>query len=173
MGGNRILIIDDDPSLRRVLADILKLRGFEPLVAGNGSEGLALLGEAPVNLVLIDLGLPDISGIDLLKRVKADHPVTEVIILTGNATLDSAIEATNRGAFSYLLKPYDIDQLLLNIQRALEKQRAEESIAQHSVELEKSNAALKIIYEISLAISRTIDLDRLLSDVLLALAETR
>jgi PAS domain S-box-containing protein len=135
MGRTRILIIDDDPNLRSTLADVLKLRGFELLVAANGEEGLALLGDAPVNLVVIDLGLPDISGIDLLKRVKADHPSTEVIVLTGNATLDSVIEATNSGAFSFLIKPYDMEQLLLNIRRAIEKQEAQEAARENNLRL--------------------------------------
>lgn len=135
MGENRILIIDDDPRLRSVLADILKLRGFEPLVAGNGAKGLALLEEAPVNLVLIDLGLPDIPGIDLLKKVKAKYPSSEVIILTGNASIDSAIEATNNGAFSYLVKPYEIEQLLINIRRAIEKQQAESALKENELRL--------------------------------------
>jgi PAS domain S-box-containing protein len=97
-------------------------------VAGDGAEGLALLEGNSVNLVLTDLGLPDISGIDILAKVKTLYPATQVIILTGSATFDSAVEATNLGAFSYLLKPYDIDQLLLQIQRAIEKQQAEEEL---------------------------------------------
>jgi PAS domain S-box-containing protein len=120
----RILIIDDDPSLRKTLADILRIKGYETLAARDGSEGLALLRENVVNLVLIDLGLPDISGLDVLARVRTEHPSTEAIILTGNATLDSAIEATNRGAFSYLIKPYEMEQLLLLVRRAVEKQQA-------------------------------------------------
>ena len=120
----RILIIDDDPNLRKTLADILRVKGYETLAAKDGSEGLALLGENAVNLALVDLGLPDISGLEVLHRVKAGYPSTEVIILTGNASLDSAIESTNRGAFSYLVKPYEIDQLLLHVRRAVEKQQA-------------------------------------------------
>jgi DNA-binding NtrC family response regulator len=119
----RILIIDDDSGLRKTLADILRLKGFEPLAAKDGTEGLAVLKDNPVDLVLIDLGLPDIAGIDVLKQVKDDYPSTEAIIITGNATLDSAIEATNKGAFSYLQKPYDIDQLILHVRRAIENMR--------------------------------------------------
>lgn len=85
--------------------------------------------------MLIDLGLPDIPGVDILRRVKADHPATEVIVLTGNATLDSAIEATNSGAFSYLVKPYDMEQLLLNIRRAIEKQEAQEAARKNNLRL--------------------------------------
>jgi len=123
MDKTRILIIDDDPNLRRTLADILRVKGYETLAAHDGAEGLAQLRQHAVNLVLIDLGLPDIPGIEVLDMVKADYPAAEAIIITGNATLDSAIEATNRGAFSYLVKPYEIEQLTLHIRRAIEKQQ--------------------------------------------------
>ena len=136
----RILIIDDDPNLRKILADILKFRGFEPYAAGNGAEGLAWLEHNPVSLALIDLGLPDISGIEVLKKVKAAYPTTEIIVLTGNASLDSAIEATNWGAFSYLVKPYEIEQLILNVRRAIEKQWAEKA-------LRKSEECFRKIFE--------------------------
>jgi len=125
---SRILVIDDDIGLRKTLLAILDAKGYETFVAGDGAEGLALLQGNPFNLVLTDLGLPDISGIDILGEVKTLYPATQVIILTGSATFGSAVEATNLGAFSYLLKPYDIDQLLLQIQRAIEKQRAEEEL---------------------------------------------
>lgn len=123
-----ILIIDDDQNQRKTLTDIVAAKGYETLVAADGAAGLAVLQENPVNLVLTDLGLPDISGIDILSKVKTLYPDIQVIILTGIATVDSAVEATNLGAFSYLRKPYDIDQLLLQIQRALEKQRVEEEL---------------------------------------------
>jgi PAS domain S-box-containing protein len=124
----KILFIEDNAGQRRTLFDILKAKGYEMMVAGNGAEGLALLKGNPVNLVLTDLGLPDISGIDILREVKTAYPAIQVIILTGSATFDSAVEATNLGAFSYLLKPYDIDQLLMHIQRAIEKQRVDEEL---------------------------------------------
>ena len=95
-----ILFIEDNAGQRRTLFDILKARGYEMFVAGNGAEGFALLKGNPVNLVLTDLGLPDISGIDILREVKVAYPAIQVIILTGSATFDSAVEATNLGAFS-------------------------------------------------------------------------
>jgi PAS domain S-box-containing protein len=128
MKKNVILVIDDDQNLSKTLFDILNAKGYETFVAGDGTEGLAFLQENPVDLVLTDLGLPDMSGIDILGKVKTIYPAIQVIILTGNATVASAVEATNLGAFSYLLKPYDINQLLLQIQRALEKQRADEDL---------------------------------------------
>lgn len=136
-GKTVILIIDDDPNLRKTLSDILRSKGYEALSAKDGEEGLALLKKDHLNVALIDLKLPDMSGLEVLKRAKADCPSLEAIILTGNASLDSAIEATNKGVFSYLQKPYDIDQLLLHIRRAVEKQQAEEKIREYQGHLEE------------------------------------
>jgi PAS domain S-box-containing protein len=129
MEKTRILIIDDDANLRKTLADILKIKGYEILAAANGADGLAALQERTVHLALIDLGLPDIPGLEVLARVKAESPTTEAIILTGNASLDSAVTATNSGAFSYVVKPYDLDQLLLQIRRAAEKWQIASALA--------------------------------------------
>ncbi len=171
MDRHSVLIIDDDSNLRKTLSDILRAKGFETLAAASGIEGISLLGSRTVNVALLDLGLPDMHGMEILERINSDFPSTETIILTGNATLDSAIEATNRGAFSYLQKPYDLDQLVLNIRRAIEKQEDKERIIRHGRELERINAELKTLYEISLVLNSTIDLDGLLSGVLRALVE--
>ena len=168
----RILIVDDDAHLRQTLAAVLAAKGYEPFTAGSGAEGFALLAERPVDLVLLDLGLPDIPGLEVLARVKDGPAAVQVIILTGNATLASAVEAANRGAFSFLLKPYDIDQLLLQVRRAIEKQQAEEEIRRHNRELQRMNTELKALYEISQAISRSLDMDQLLPQALHALVES-
>lgn len=123
-----VLVIDDDPMLRKTLCDILEAKGFEATSAKNGTEGLAISKQRFFNIAIIDLKLPDLSGLEVMNEIKGNAPSTETIILTGNATMDSAIEATNKGAFSYLVKPYDIEQLLLQIKRALERQLAEEKI---------------------------------------------
>jgi two-component system cell cycle response regulator len=124
-----ILIIDDDRNLRRTLSDILTANEYQTFAVASGTEGLTVLESHCIKLAPVDLDLPDISGIEVLDRIKANTPSTEAIILTGNATLASAIEATNSGAFSYLVKPYDIEQLLVNIRRAIEKGDARENIA--------------------------------------------
>jgi PAS domain S-box-containing protein len=125
---SRVLVIDDDAGQRKTLSDILCAKGYETFVAGDAAQGLALLKGNPVNLVLTDLNLPALSGIDILREVKDAYPAVQVVILTGNSSVDSAVEATNLGAFSYLLKPYDIDQLLLHVRRAIEKQRVDEEL---------------------------------------------
>ncbi len=143
MEKQKVLIIDDDHNLRKSLSDILQLKGYETLAAESGREGLELLRQSSAAVVVIDLGLPDMSGLDGLETVNiADHHA-ESIILTGNASLDSAIEAANRGVFSYLLKPYDTDQVMFHIRRACETYHAREAIAEHGVELEIVNAQLR------------------------------
>jgi DNA-binding NtrC family response regulator len=142
MKKQKILIIDDDPNIRKTLSDILRSKRYEPYAAKDGAGGLALLAKEAINLVLLDLGLPDMPGLEILTSMNSGHPSVQAIILTGNASLDSAIEATNKGAFSYLQKPYDMDQLILHIRRALEKQEAQAEIIRHSVDLEKINTEL-------------------------------
>jgi DNA-binding NtrC family response regulator len=142
MEKKKILVIDDDQNIRKTLSDILKMKGHETFSAQNGKEGKDFMKHTPINLAIIDLGLPDMSGLEVLEWAKAENPFLEAIILTGNASLDSAIEATNKGSFSYLLKPYDIEQLMVHVKRALEKQEARETIARHNMELEKINAQL-------------------------------
>jgi len=131
----RILVIDDDANFRKTLVDILRVKGYEPNAVPNGTEGLAFLAGQAVELAIVDLDLPDISGIEVLTRLKACYPHVEAIILTGNATVDTAMEALNRHAFSYLLKPYDIEFLLLTIRRAIEKQQAESALRDNELRL--------------------------------------
>ncbi|BBI98890.1 hypothetical protein FGKAn22_05830 [Ferrigenium kumadai] len=124
----KILIVDDDPNLRKTLADILTVKGYATAVAANGAEAIAAAEHGIVSLALVDLMLPDMHGLEVMARIKAISPLTEVIILTGHASMDSAIEATGRGAFSYLLKPYQMDELLQNIRHAVERKQAQEEI---------------------------------------------
>lgn len=170
MAKPRILVVDDEQNVRKTLEVILSAKGYEVLTAGDGADGLAYFRKGTINLALIDLGLPDMSGIDVLKSIKRESPSTQAIILTGGATLESAIDATNRGAFSYLRKPYEMDQLLINIRRAIEKQRSEEEIVRTAEELRKSNAELQALYNIATVITKTHDLERLFPDVLASLS---
>ena len=124
----RILVVDDDPNLRKTLADILRIKGYETMIAATGAEAIAALTQASISLALIDLMLPDMNGMEVMERIKADSPLTETIILTGHASMDTAIEATRKGAFSYILKPYQMDDLLLNIRHGVERYQDKEEI---------------------------------------------
>jgi signal transduction histidine kinase/ActR/RegA family two-component response regulator len=118
-----ILVVDDEHDFRTSLADILGSRGYECVVAGTVEEGALQARERRPDLCLIDLKLPDGSGLDLLTRIKELSPHAESVVLTGFASLPSAIKALNLGAFSYLEKPYSVDRLFLTLERALERQR--------------------------------------------------
>lgn len=123
-----ILVVDDDPNLRKTLGDILRIKGYAPIMAGDGTEALAAVAQQAISLALIDLMLPDMHGLEVMARIKAISPLTEVIILTGHASMDTAIEATRQGAYSYLLKPYQMDDLLRAIRQGVERQQAQEEI---------------------------------------------
>ena len=139
------MIIDDDRNMRKSLSDILRVKGYQVLAAESGAEGLALLGQRFVDLALIDLGLPGISGLDVLERMKAASPATEAIVLTGEASVDSAVEAASRGAYSYMLKPYDMGLLLLHVKRALEKQRTEKALRLRQRAIDASSNGIMIV----------------------------
>lgn len=125
---NKILVVDDDPNLRKTLADILRIKDYDAVVAGTGAEAITAAEHEKFSLALIDLMLPDMPGLEVMARIKAISPLTEAIILTGHASMDTAIEATKQGAYSYLLKPYQMDDLLRNIRYGVERQQALEEI---------------------------------------------
>jgi PAS domain S-box-containing protein len=124
----RILILDDDPGLRRTLGDILQAKGFQPLAMATGRQALEEMTQQDIPLALIDLMLDDMPGLEALRRIRMLSPNTQCILITGHASQHSAIEAINLGAYSYVIKPYDADQLLLTIRRALEKQEVEAAL---------------------------------------------
>jgi len=117
-----ILIVDDDVHLRRTISDVLSLKGFIPFSAENGRQALDQIQQTGnVVVALIDLRLEGMNGLQLLKNIKSASPDTECILFTGYASQESVIEAINLGAFSYIQKPFDMELLLVTIQRAVEK----------------------------------------------------
>jgi PAS domain S-box-containing protein len=123
-----ILIVDDDPGFRKTLSDILSFKGYRAIAFDRGETTLDFIQTEKPLIVLIDLKLEDMLGLDLLKRIKQLAAPTECILLTGYASQSSAIEAVNLGAYGYMQKPYNIDQLLMMIRRAIEKVQAEEAL---------------------------------------------
>ncbi len=125
-----ILIVDDDQNLRRTLEDILRTKGFRPISASCGVSAMTVMESEVPAVALIDLKMEDMSGLELLARIRDRFPTTECIMITGHASSETAIEAINLGAYSYLEKPYDVDQLLLTLRRAVEKRTAEIELRQ-------------------------------------------
>lgn len=122
-----ILIVDDAADIRELLSTILS-GDYEVAEAGSGAELRDVFAEIEPDVVLLDIRLPDADGLDLLPQIKKQWPATEVIVLTGNATFDAAVEATKRGAYHFLNKPFDPNGLLVTVERALEhKQQNEEN----------------------------------------------
>ncbi len=119
-----ILIVDDDPKLRKVLYDVLQAKGYVPMSVATGKAALDRVEDKVPTVALIDLRLGDMSGLELMGEIKECCPATECIVLAGYASQASAIEAINLGAYSYMQKPYDIEQLLVTIRRANEKREA-------------------------------------------------
>ena len=123
-----ILVVEDDPSLRRIMQLRMDHNGFKVHCADSGEAGLAALDREPFDLVLTDLMLPGLSGIDVLKHIKTQFPSTTVIVLTAFGTVETAVEAMKAGAFDYLTKPVDNEELLLAVNRALETARLREEV---------------------------------------------
>jgi two-component system NtrC family response regulator len=118
--GKRILIVDDEESLRRVTQLRLQQAGYEASTAADGDEALAFLQRHPQDLVLTDLRMPGMSGLDLLRRIRQDYPEIIVIVVTAFGTIESAVEAMKHGAFDYIIKPVNSEALRMILARALE-----------------------------------------------------
>jgi PAS domain S-box-containing protein len=132
---SRILIVDDDPNLRKTMGDILIAKGFESIPAGTGKQAIQLASTQDIAAALIDLRLEDMSGLEVLKTIRAHSPTTECILLTGHTSEESAIEAVNLGAYSYFQKTIDVDHLLLTVRRAVEKRQAVRALAENQRQL--------------------------------------
>ena len=125
-----ILIVDDDPGTCETIGDVLKLRGHAVETVHRGDAALQMLAARPVHVALVDLKLPDISGLDLLDQIKWSSPGTEVIFITGYASLPTAIRAVDGAAFAYVTKPFEMHHLMATVEKALEKLRLTEALRQ-------------------------------------------
>ena len=117
-----ILVVDDDHSSVSVITEVLEREEYQLFVANGGQSAIKILEQERINLVITDLQMPDMDGITLLKYITRQHPHTQVVILTGYGTVDSAIEAMNAGAFNFLQKPIDLKVLRATVTSALERQ---------------------------------------------------
>jgi len=134
LGGNaRIIIIDDDESIRKILSTILQEEGYTVDTADTGKEGIRKTNENCYNLALIDMKLPDIEGIDLLLKIKDTTPQMRKIIITGFPTIQNAMEAVNRRADAFILKPFEMEKVLQTIRGQLKKQEEERQFSQDKV----------------------------------------
>ncbi len=114
--GVRVLLVDDEAAFLETLRKRLARRGLTAEIAMSGEEALDVLARAQeIDVVLLDVKMPGLSGIETLQRIKAAHPLVEVILLTGHATLEGAVDGMRLGAFDYLMKPCEMDDLLAKV----------------------------------------------------------
>src|SRR6202035_3828103 len=136
----RILIIDDERPILLTLEALLGRHGFETETAATAAAGLKALKNKSASLVLLDLQLPDVQGLEMLDQIKAERPEMPVIVLTAHDTLNNAIESIKRGAYHFISKPYAPEELLSLVEKALEKQsllRETQVLRQKTEQLER------------------------------------
>ncbi len=124
-----MMLVDDEERYLTTTQKLLEKKGYDVLTASSGTDALEKLVQKNIHVVVLDVKMPGMDGIETLKAIKARFPLVEVIMLTGHATVESAVEGLKAGATDYLMKPADIDELVQKAEEAFEKrQRLEEKI---------------------------------------------
>jgi two-component system, NtrC family, response regulator AtoC len=147
-----VLIVDDELNIRRVLAAMLKREGYEVTTAADGEQALAVLAKTPVEVVVTDLVMPRLGGMELLQRVGAQYPDVPVILITAHGTVDSAVAALKAGAFDYVTKPFEQEELKKVIAKAaraheLERQNVHAAPGGERTPLVGHSAAMQQVFE--------------------------
>lgn len=122
----RLLLVDDEKRFTRTLSKRLSERGLSVATASSGLEALKLMEDNLFDVAVLDVKMPGMDGVETLREIRKVQPLTEVILLTGHASVDSAIEGMRLGAFEYLLKPCEIEDLMAKIDEAYEKRKIRE-----------------------------------------------
>ena len=144
MSSERILVVDDELFVRELLLEFLSTEGYEVSLADSGEKAVELMQTQPAEVVLVDLKMPGMDGIETFKQIKKIAPDTLAIIMTGYPTIESSIEALRQGAYDYVVKPFKLNDLKTSIEKALREHKLKTQItqlknriAQLEVELEK------------------------------------
>jgi len=151
----RVLVVDDEKFIRDILADFLSLEGYEVRTAQDGSAAITELRNAPYDLVITDLKMPKLGGLDLLKEISSAYPETQTIIMTGFGTVETAIDAMKQGAYDYILKPFKAEQIVHIVQRGIEKRR----LAAENLRLREAVS----LYKVTEAIAASLSLEEVIS----------
>lgn len=132
----KLLLVDDESDFRNTLLKRLQRRNVDVYGVESGEAALTWLATDRADIVILDVRMPGMDGIETLREIKSRHPLVEVIMLTGHASMEAAIEGMEIGAFDYLMKPMDMDELLYKAQDAYKRKRIQEK------KIEKMNAGL-------------------------------
>lgn len=146
----KLLIVDDETKFLEAIAKRLRKRGFDVTTATNGADAIAVARKEKFDIALLDLKMPGMDGGEVLRMLKKEHKYLEAIILTGHGSLESAVELTKLGAFSYLPKPYEIDKLIDCLKDAYQarlerKFKADQEKVERIMEMATGEGALSIL----------------------------
>jgi len=154
----KILVIDDEAGIRSSLTGILEDEGFSVKATETGEGGLELLRGENFDLILLDIWLPQLSGIDVLKKIKSTEENTQVVMITGHGSVETAVKATKLGAYDFLEKPLSLEKVVLTVKNALQQKRLEEENIQLKEKIKtkyflvgKSSAVQKLKSSIKMA----------------------
>ena len=136
--GATILIVEDDRAMRMMLREALEEDGYTVEDVGGGRAGIERVKQGGVDLVISDVKMPDLDGLDMLREIKAVTPSPHVITITAFGSIDTAIRAVKLGAFDYITKPFDVDQLILSVQKALDERALRSELARLRDEVQRS-----------------------------------
>ena len=153
----RVLVVDDEKFIRDILADFLGMEGYIVRTAEDGESALAELSRAKYDLVISDLKMPKMGGIELLQEVAKVDPAAITVIMTGFGTVETAIDAMKRGAYDYILKPFKVEEVIHIVQRGLDKQR----LAAENLRLKEAVS----LYKVSEAIQASLNLEQVLATI--------
>lgn len=154
----RVLVVDDERFIRDILSDFLTMEGYQVRTAENGAQAVVELSRGSFDLVLTDLKMPHMGGIELLRHVVESQPEALTVIMTGFGTVETAIDAMKQGAYDYILKPFKVEEVVHVVQRGIEKQR----FAAENLRLREALS----IYKVSEAITASLSLDQVVHTVI-------
>src|SRR5438552_870921 len=137
-GRARVLVVEDDTAMSEMLREALDEGGYDVEVAGGGHAGVDRIRQGGIDLVVSDVKMPDLDGLDMLREIKAVEPSPHVITITAFGSIDTAIRAVKLGAFDYITKPFDVDQLILSVQKALDERALRSELARLRDEVQRS-----------------------------------
>jgi two-component system response regulator PilR (NtrC family) len=128
MQKKRVLVVDDEQDVRDTLATVLEKLDYRAMTAADGDEALEIVGNQKVDVILSDLYMPGMNGIELLKRIKSQRKNIVFLMITAHPTIETAVDAIKKGAYDYLTKPFHIEEVRIKISRAMEKSGLTQSL---------------------------------------------
>lgn len=143
----KLMVVDDEQRFLQTTKKLLTQKGYDTVTAASGEEALEMLGRHPVHVVILDVKMPGMDGNQTLREIKRLHPLVEVIMLTGHATVESAIDGLKSGAADYLMKPADINEVVAKAEDAFSRRRQVEEKIRVAQLRHTSGSARKILNE--------------------------